>query len=146
MKTQFLRWTAVAAALASAPVLAQNAIYPAKGQSAQQQQTDIAECGAWATQTTGVDPAAIASGQAQAQPQGGAGRGAARGAAAGAVGGAIAGDAGKGAAIGATVGGAGGAAKRRSSEKQQEASTQTAMTAYYNARTACLTGRGYSVK
>ena len=36
-------------------------VYPAKGQSAQQQSRDDAECYAWAKQTTGIDPAVVAS-------------------------------------------------------------------------------------
>jgi len=79
-------------------------IYPARGQSAQKQNTDTAECQLWAKQTTGVDPVAIAqqgaNQPAAPQQQGGMLKGAAGGAALGAMGGAIAGDAGKGAAIG----------------------------------------------
>lgn len=35
--------------------------YPAKGQSASQQSKDDAQCYAWARQTTGIDPAVVAS-------------------------------------------------------------------------------------
>ena len=35
--------------------------YPAKGQSAQQQQADEGQCYGWAKSSTGVDPAAVAS-------------------------------------------------------------------------------------
>lgn len=96
---------------------AQPVIYPAGGQTAEQQQKDDAECRAWATSNTGVDPAALASQSAQqqselaqqaaqpaAQPQARRG-GALRGAAAGAVVGEIVSDdAGKGAAYGAAAG------------------------------------------
>ena len=87
------------------PTYAQMIIYPAKGQTAAQQQKDEGECTVWAKQNTGVDPAAVAQAQASqpapSGPQGERVRGAARGALAGAAVGAIAGDAGKGAAIGA---------------------------------------------
>ena len=36
-------------------------VYPAKGQSAQQQSQDDAQCDAWAKQSTGIDPAVVAS-------------------------------------------------------------------------------------
>jgi hypothetical protein len=53
-------------ALASAclPALAaaqQLIVYPARGQSAQQQRQDEAECRGWATQNTGIDPAVLAA-------------------------------------------------------------------------------------
>ncbi|EUC11582.1 UNVERIFIED_ORG: YmgG-like glycine-zipper protein [Burkholderia sp. CF145] len=96
-------------------------IYPAKGQSPQRQQSDIAECQTWAKQSTGVDPVALAQ-QASTQPgapppQGGRLKGAAGGTALGAAGGAIAGDAGKGAAIGAVVGTAAGGTRQRRTQR-----------------------------
>ncbi len=75
--------------------LGQSYVYPAHGQSPQQQQKDQGECHVWATQQSGVNPAPTPPPPSGPQGQ------MARGAAAGAVGGAIAGDAGKGAAIGA---------------------------------------------
>ena len=115
------------------------------------------ECSLWAKNTTGVDPVAIA--QAATQPaapsSGGApvAGGAAKGAAAGALIGAVAGDAGKGAAIGATTGGlAGGHRSRKQKEQQQgqvedaAAKQQSALATYQRAYTACLEGRGYTVK
>ena len=36
--------------------LAAPIVYPAKGQTSQQQQTDQGECHVWAVQNTGVDP------------------------------------------------------------------------------------------
>ena len=140
-------------------------IYPAKGQSAEQQDRDRYECHRWAVDQTGFDPSnpssAASSGssaQRQREPILGRGsqpnavRGGARGAALGAVGGAIAGDAGKGAAVGAGVGALGGAIRRR--DRQSDASrsnappttSTTASSAYNRAMSACLTGRGYSVK
>ncbi|MDH3519321.1 MAG: YMGG-like glycine zipper-containing protein [Myxococcales bacterium] len=152
---------AFAFALAAPAVLAQEIfIYPAKGQSADQQEKDKFECYQWAKQQTGFDPMQqpnVASAPTQLAPQsGGAARGAARGAAVGAIGGAIAGDAGKGAAVGAGVGAAGGALRkrdaRRENEAKQEAAEQQAKQVYGQGRASwesaaktCLQGRGYSV-
>lgn len=110
-------------------------IYPAGGQSAEQQRQDDAECRAWATENTGVDPAALASQTAQqqsalaqqaaqpaAQPQrqrGGAVRGAAVGAVVGEI---VDDDAGKGAAYGAAVGAVG--QRRRNVKGEQQAQAQ----------------------
>ena len=95
------------AAVAVAPgiVLAQSYVYPTRGQSPQQQQKDQGECHVWATQQSGVNPAAMAP--PPSGPTGQVAGTAARGAAIGAVGGAIGGNAGKGAAIGAATGSAG---------------------------------------
>ena len=139
------------------PTYAQMIIYPAKGQTAAQQQKDEGECTVWAKQTTGVDPAALAQAQASqpapSGPQGERVRGAARGALAGAAVGAIAGDAGKGAAIGAAGGTvAGGARQRRdaraqeSQTQQAQAQSQQAIATYNRAYGACLEGRGYTIK
>ena len=147
---------AVFAALVSAPAIAQQVIYPAKGQSAAQQQKDEAECYTWAKGQTGYDPAQ-ATQYASAPPQQEIGgervRGAARGAAGGAVIGAIAGDAGKGAAIGA-VGGtmAGGARQRRKQDENNQAAAQYQQAAgqqqqnFQRAYGACFEGRGYTVR
>jgi Glycine zipper len=145
-------WTLTFAVAAQQPI-----IYPARGQSAQQQNSDTAQCQLWAKQTTGVDPVAIAQQGANQPPpqqqQGGMLRGAAGGAALGAMGGAIAGDAGKGAAIGAVVGtAAGGLRQRRRNEEaagQQQANNQQAsqqMATFSRAVGACMTGRGYTVQ
>lgn len=144
-------WVLTFAAAAQQPIF-----YPAKGQSAQKQNTDTAECQLWAKQTTGVDPVAIAqqSGQPGAAPkQGGAVRGAAGGAAVGAVGGAIGGNAGTGAAIGAATGAmVGGVRQRRNNQaaaQQQQAAQQQVsqqMATFNRAVGACMSGRGYSVK
>lgn len=119
-------------------------IYPAKGQTQAQLDTDKAECYAWAKQQTGYDPVAVAL-QAQSTqsaqpvtpqpapynqppPSGGVVRGGAKGAAAGAAVGAIAGDAGKGAAIGAASGGAvGGVRQRRAGAAEEQAMAQQQM-------------------
>jgi hypothetical protein len=148
--------------LIAGPVLAQDPIvYPAKGQSQDQMERDKFECYSWAKQQTGFDP--MQTPQATSPPpqqeakQGGVLRGGARGAAVGAVGGAIAGDAGKGAAIGAASGAMIGGMRRRDQQRrQQEAQDQWAQqqaaqytqarNTYNRAFSACLEGRGYTVK
>ena len=104
---------------------AQPYVYPARGQSPQQQEFDRGQCYSWAVQQSGFDPAnpQVYSGPppTAGAPQGGLFRGAAGGAAMGAIGGAIGGDAGKGAAIGAAVGGLFGAIRRhRWAEQEQQ--------------------------
>jgi hypothetical protein len=139
-------------ALAAEPI-----IYPAKGQSEDQQQKDKGECGAWATKNTGVDPLAIAQSQTAqpeaAAPRGERVRGAARGAVAGAAIGAVAGDAGKGAGVGAATGTVvAGSRQRRQGRAEDAAAAQAQQTAeeslatYVRAYHACLEGRGYTVK
>lgn len=126
--------------------------YPAKGQSAQKQGTDDAQCLAWAKQNTGIDPAAVAAAPPPSTgPQGERLRGAVRGAAGGAVIGEIANDdAGKGAGVGAAAGVlAGGrrARQRQAAQAQQaQASKAQATDTYYRAYGACMQGRGYTVK
>jgi len=142
------------------PVTAETFIYPAKGQSAEQQTSDKAECNVWATQQTGFDPAAPPTASAppppQPMPTGGLVRGGARGAAVGAVGGAIGGDAGKGAAIGAATGALLGGIRRRDQMRSQEyeqqqwaqqqaAQNQAKKANWEKAYDTCLSGRGYTV-
>lgn len=112
-------------------------VYPANGQSQEQQAKDQAECQQWAVSQTGYNPSYAAP-----PTQGGAGRGAARGAATGAVIGAIAGNAGKGAAAGAAGGALLGGMRRRDAERQQSASAD----AFNRAFAACMQGRGYTVR
>ena len=136
-------------------------IYPAKGQSQEQQEQDKYACYQWAKGQTGFDPMeaprATAPPPAQEAAKGGLFKGAARGAIAGLAVGAIAGDAGKGAAIGAAGGGLVGGA-RRSDQKRSEAHKQDQWAqdqsqqysqrrnSYNRAYTGCLEGRGYTVK
>lgn len=122
----------------------QSYVYPARGQSPQQQQQDQGECHTWATQQSGVNPAATPP--PSSGPQGQMARGAARGAAAGAVGGAIAGDAGKGAAIGTASGALVGGFRRIDQRRAAEQAQAQASAAYGRAYAACLEGRGYTVK
>lgn len=128
------------------------AIYPAHGQSPQQQSTDDGACYAWAKQNTGIDPAAVANTPPPTPgPTGARAAGAARGAAAGAVIGDVNhNDPGHGAAVGATAGAiAGGARSRREHVAQAQsaqAHTQAEMNTYWQSYGACMQGRGYSVK
>ena len=152
----FARITIGVAAVAFAFTAAaqQPIIYPAKGQSAPQQQKDQGECQAWATNTTGIDPVALA----QAPPPesgstfGGGERvqGAARGAVGGLAIGAIAGDAGQGAAIGAVVGTLAGGRRARknqaSQQQQMQAQRQQQINTWNRALGACMEGRGYTIK
>ena len=117
--------------------LAQQYVYPAKGQSADQQKKDESECYTWAVQRTGFDPARPTStGTATGTTPGAGARGAVRGAVVGEI---VADDAGAGAAAGAVAG--------RSQSRRQNANAQQQQQANFaNARAACLEGRGYSVK
>jgi hypothetical protein len=144
----------VACLLPGATAAQQMFVFPAKGQSPQQQAQDEAACNSWATNQTGFNPAQAPSapppsGQAT---QGGLVRGGARGAATGAVVGAIAGDAGRGAAAGAAGGALIGGMRRRDQRRQQEAQDQAwqqqqnaAREAWRRAYAACLQGKGYTV-
>jgi YMGG-like Gly-zipper len=144
-----------ALALACTAEAQQPIVYPAKGQSAQQQSQDDAHCAAWAKQSTGIDPAVVASSPPPQQtgPATGGGQrvqGAARGAAGGAAVGAIAGDAGKGAAAGAVVGTMSGGRKARQQQAAQnqnaQAQQQELIQTYYRGYGACMEGRGYTIK
>lgn len=144
----------LATVIASPISSAQNMIvYPAKGQSQEQQQRDRYECHSWAVGQTGFDPStATAAAPPPPPPQGGVIRGAGRGAAIGAVGGAIGGNAGKGAAIGAATGAMVGGLRQRDQRRQQEAAQSqqnsaaaAQSNAYNRALSACLQGRGYTV-
>jgi hypothetical protein len=148
---------APAAAAPGQPVAKQLGVmpYPSKGQTPEQQAKDEQECFAWAKQNTGLDPfAPVEPVQAAAPAKGGAVRGAAKGAAAGAAVGAVAGDTGEGAAVGATAGAIKGVAGKKKAEQaaaqQAQAATQKKaadIKATFNkAFTACLDGKGYSVK
>ena len=147
-----------AAAHADSPI-----IYPAKGQSPQDLDVDKTECYAWAKDYTKFDPAnpSIDAGPAATAGAnsnlGNATRTAAGGAAAGAIIGAIAGDAGAGAAIGAAAGGLGGATRNRrlgrrdrnaqqAHDQQQNEKIAQLQGGYDKAFSACLEGRGYTVK
>jgi hypothetical protein len=141
-----------AAVLAVAAVQAQPFVYPAKGQTAEQQKKDEYECHQWAVQQTGHDPTKpVAAASQPAAPKGAAPGSGVRGAVTGAVVGEIVSDdAGAGAAAGAVA--ARSQSRRQNAaqaQKQQQATTQQTQQAqanYARARTACLDGRGYAVK
>ena len=132
-------------------------VFPAKGQSKDQQKKDEFECYKWSMEQTGIDPLnlpKIEAAPVQSGPTGGAVRGGAKGAAAGVAIGAIAGDAGKGAAIGAV---AGGLAGRRAGKQAQAQANQQAQADVKNQEadikatfvkgfSACLEGKGYTIK
>jgi hypothetical protein len=132
----------LALSLAAASWAAHPYVYPAKGQTAEQQQKDQYECHEWAVQQTGFDPSQPVE---QSTPRGSVMGGAARGAALGAVGGAIGGDAGKGAAIGAAVGGLGTVMRDRRANEQQQQAYSASTQSYDRAYGVCLQGRGYTV-
>ena len=132
-------------------------VFPAKDQKPEQQAADEQACYTWAVEQSGIDPLTMTASQPDSVaggPDGSAVRGAAKGAAAGAVIGAVAGDAGKGAAIGATAGGIAGARnrRRRQAEKEKEAEQEAVATdqakieSFKKAYSACLEGKGYTVK
>ena len=131
--------------------------YPAKGQSSDQQNRDEYECHQSAQKETGVDPVALAE-QATSSPtpdsggKSGAGS-AARGAGIGAIRGAASGNPGEGALHGAGMSRLlSGIRSRRQMEKQKQQTSakdsemHAQLEKYDGAYTACLTGRGYTVK
>ena len=147
------------AALLSLPAVAQDLfVYPAKGQSNEQLANDRYECHRWAVQESGFDPTV---------PENKAAGATGKGAAAGAIAGAVLGhgeDKLKNAVIGAVVGSIAGAAVEQSGEldaqaqAREEAQRQSQAIAqskaeravqrsnYRRAISACLEGRGYTVK
>ncbi|NPT39398.1 glycine zipper domain-containing protein [Paraburkholderia xenovorans] len=147
------RFAVVILASVSTLALAQKpAVYPAHGQSQQQQMSDDGACYSWAKQSTGIDPAVVA--QTPPPPSGPTGarvRGAARGAAAGAIVGDVSNnDAGHGAAVGATAGALAGGVRSRQQHAAQaqtaEANQQSAMSTYWRSYGACMQGKGYTVQ
>lgn len=144
-------WIVALVALPLAAFAQKPSAYPAQNQSAEQQGADDAQCLAWANQNTGIDPAAVASTPPpSAGPHGERLRGAARGAAGGAViGEVVDGDSSRGAGVGAAAGVLAGGARARhnqAAQAQQAKSTQQQqMQSYYNAYSACMQGRGYTL-
>lgn len=146
------RWVLVAACLAVGPgIAADTYVYPAKGQSPEQQQRDERECLDWARTKSGFDPATPPPKAAPApQRRGGVVRGALVGAAVGEI---VDDDAGTGAAVGGLVGGMR-QASRNAAAQQQSSATQQQATATYEqgkanfgrANAACLESRGYTVR
>ena len=155
-----------AAVHAGPPALSSNpanlAIFPAKGQTPEQQRADESAAYDWATQQTRWDPyqakAAIdqqghSASAAADSARGGAIKGGAGGAALGAAIGAVAGDAGKGAAIGATSLGLTGGIRSRRAVKTAQGSSATAVAAYQQQFAvwsrnymAAMEAKGYTVR
>ena len=170
---------ALVALAGSLPVVAQKTlaatmnvhVFPADGQTPEQQSTSEAECYNWAVENTGIDPFDLAK-QAEAQQQqaeqakadaaastkGAGAKGAVGGAAAGAVvGKVVSDDAGKGAAIGAAAGGLG---NRRRAKKgagqatqeidqqaqQAQAATKEQSENFKKSFAVCLEAKKYMVK
>ena len=137
------------------PVNAEMFVYPAKGQSKDQQNRDEYECHQWAAQQANYDPTkqqAVASGTSSS----GGGevvKGGAGGALLGLALGSLAGEAGAGAAIGAGAGALFGGLRKHDKETKQEAANKQAqanrqaqINKYNKAKQACLEAKGYSVK
>lgn len=132
-------------------------VFPANGQDEATQDKDESDCYAWAVKQAGYDPinpTTVQADQVDTSPDGTAVKQAAGGAAAGAAIGAICGDAGKGAAVGAVAGGLHGMrAKQQKDQQEQQAANQqaaqqnqTMVNNFKKAFTACLEGKGYTVK
>ena len=142
---------ASAAMLVATVAMAQQYVYPAKGQTPEQQKADESQCYTWAVQQTGFDPAKPPPAAAAPPPPttatgtapGAGARGAARGAVVGEI---VADDPGAGAAVGAVA--ARGQSRRQNAQAQQQAAAtnQQGQAAFGKARAACLEGRGYTVK
>jgi len=132
-------------------------IYPAQGQSADQLDKDKYECYSWAKNDTGFDPMALpttSSAPPKGQKKSG---GAVKGGLGGAVIGGILGDSKKSAKRGTLAGGLiGGVSqssknaktekKRDDWERKESANYANNRNNYNRAYSACLEGRGYTVK
>jgi Glycine-zipper domain len=132
-------------------------VFPSKDQSQQKQKEDEFVCYKWAIESTGIDPMnppKVEAAPVETGPDGSAVVGAAKGAAAGVAIGAIAGDAGKGAAIGAVAGGLAGRkqGKQAQAQAQQQSQSAAAKTeqeikdSFKKAFSACIEGKGYTIK
>ena len=135
-------------------------VFPAKGQSQDQVEQDKFTCYQWARNETGFDPMKVPTASSpppeQTARRGGAVRGAAVGAGVGAI---VKRDdsrskgAGTGAAVGGLLGGARQANRRQQDkrarqewEQQQAREYATKRNTYNRAFSACMEGRGYTVK
>lgn len=136
-------------------LLAQEPIaYPAREQSREQIEQDRFICFEWARDNTGFDPMQTpAASVPPPEPTIGALGGAVGGALVGVTIGAITGHAGRGAAIGALSGGILGGAHQYSSEqerdqyiREQSANFAEKRNDYNRAWSACMEGRGYTVR
>ena len=129
-------------------------VFPAQGQSTEQQEQDEFQCHRFARDRTGFDPMQTQTAtRDRPQTQGGAVEGALFGALLGTAVGAIAGNTGRGAAIGAASGGMIGGMSRADSRRQQDQWDREQAAIYQQNRnnfnrafTACMEGRGYTVR
>ncbi len=129
-------------------------VYPAKGQTPDEQASDEGQCMAFAKQQTGFDPMSAPTATSPApQQQGSVVGGAARGALLGTAVGAIGGNTKKGAKIGAASGGLMGGMRKNETRREQDQWAQQQSQNYYANRDnynraygACLQGRGYTVQ
>ncbi len=146
-------------------------VFPAEGQSSEQQSKDEVECYNWAVSNTGTDPFDLQMeneqvaaeieqqvAQTSAATQGGGGRAAVKGAAAGALIGEVSGgDAGESAAIGAAVGVVSSRRRGRAAKADAERQAQEQLAAleekakvdsgnFKNAFGVCLEAKDYMVK
>ncbi|MDH5265944.1 MAG: hypothetical protein OEX21_14435 [Betaproteobacteria bacterium] len=155
MKTAWIRVGLATGAAFVGCAFAQQFVYPAKGQSPDQQKKDEAACHTWAVDKSKYDPtkppsptqAAPAPTTATGTTPGAGVRGAAKGAV---VGEAVSGDASSGAAAGAVVARGASRKQNQAAAQQQQAQAsqqqQAGQQAYQKARAACLEGRGYTIK
>ena len=132
-------------------------IYPAKGQSSEQQDKDKFECYNWAKNDTGFDPMVVPTTSTPAPSSQKKSGGVVRGGLGGAALGAIIGDSSKSAKRGAVAGGLIGGVRQSSQNRQTEQNRQqweqqesanyaNNRNNYNRAYSACLEGRGYTVK
>jgi hypothetical protein len=132
-------------------------IYPAKGQSSEQQEKDKFECYNWAKKDTGFDPMAVPTTSTPAPSSQKKSGGIVKGGLGGAALGAIIGDSSKSAKRGAVAGGLIGGVRQSSKNSQTEQNRQqweqkesanyaNNRNNYNRAYSACLEGRGYTVK
>lgn len=164
---RMMRWLAAVSLLLPALALAQEPfIYPAKGQSAQQQDKDKYECYGWAKGQSGFDPMAVPRTTTPPPPDanrsvlGGVVGGGVTGAVVGGVAGAAGGgkkSVGKGARTGGAIGGmlggmsASGSNQKASQDRKDWERREANIYAqnrerYDRAFGACMEGRGYTVK
>ena len=131
-------------------------VFPAKGQSNEQMEKDKYACYGWSKKETGFDPMAAPKAStpppSQTKKSGGVARGGVGGAA---LGGIVGGSSGakKGLAAGGLVGGAKqGSANKQTEQKTKEWEQQEAnkyaqgRSKYSRAYSACIEGKGYTVK
>ncbi len=138
-------------------------IFPAQQQSDEQMEKDKYECYQWAKQQSSFDPMALPKTSTASQPvqedqKGSVVKGAARGALVGVTVGAITNNSkGRSAGAGAAAGGLIGGMRRQEQARQQNQAAQQReqqekaeyaqqRTGYNRAYSACLEGKGYTVK